>query len=247
MARVVLGARRRAGRPVEPVVEGAEADEEEQRRGDQRDEQDRRSASPSVSPPPDGDREAVERAGRPTTSAAQNSTPRTRNGAAADQPGCAQSSRHQPPSGHFDVTLARYFTSASSWAGWSVSLEVWRHDARLSSRCAITAFGSTIDCLMNAASLPLRTLSRSGPIGAGRAGVGERVAGAAARRRSVKIVLPSGRAAAAAARAAAAGGRRLPAGLRGQPLVEAGARESTCASERMTAWPRPHSSAQTTG
>ena len=34
--RVVLGARRAAGRPVEPVVERPEADKEEQRRGDQR-------------------------------------------------------------------------------------------------------------------------------------------------------------------------------------------------------------------
>ena len=41
VARVVLGPRRAPGRPVEPVVEGAEADEEEQRRGDQRDDQDR--------------------------------------------------------------------------------------------------------------------------------------------------------------------------------------------------------------
>ena len=37
---VVLGPRRPARCPVEPVVEGAEADEEEQRRGDQRDGQD---------------------------------------------------------------------------------------------------------------------------------------------------------------------------------------------------------------
>ena len=36
VARVVLRARRAAGRPVEPVVEGADADEEEQRRGEQR-------------------------------------------------------------------------------------------------------------------------------------------------------------------------------------------------------------------
>src|SRR6476620_8168473 len=97
--------------------------------------------------------------------------------------------------------------------------------------------GSSMDCWMNLASLPLRNLFRFGPmvpVAPASASVWqEEQAGLAV---LVKIVLPSGAAPPAAAWA------RLAASH-----LSNAAGETTWALWRMTACPSPHSSAHTTG
>src|SRR5919198_6423512 len=100
------------------------------------------------------------------------------------------------------------------------------------------AFGSTIDCLMNAGSLPLSTLSRSGPV--------VPVAPASAsvwqplQPLEVNSCLPLG-----------AGAAPPPAGTGLPPLLSLFSQavkacgETTCALARIVEWPSPHSSAQT--
>ena len=173
MARVVLGARRLAGRPVEPVVERAEADQEPQRRDQQREQQDRvlrlgrRARRPSNDrvavglPHDDDDRRAEQRA-----EDEEEHRPR--------ESGCAQSSRHQPPL----VTSERYFTSASSLAGAQRLLEVRRHDPVL---IAVGDLRARVDdrLLDERLVLALEHLVEVRADRAVRARVGERVAGAA--------------------------------------------------------------------
>src|SRR4051794_9154852 len=104
------------------------------------------------------------------------------------------------------------------------------------------AFGSTIDCLMKAASLPLRTLSRSGPtvpLAPASASVWH-----ALQPFEAKSVLPSCVALLPpppAADGVATGLLRLPS----QAVNLASG--STTADARIVAWPMPHSSAQTIG
>ncbi len=121
VAGVVLGTGRAARGPVEPVVEGAQADEEAERRGDERDGQHRLAVEQWVEP--------VQRA-QPDGSA------RTRTRCPAGGRGRRGTTRRCAASGtwtarpHF-VTLARYATSASSCAEDSSLGEVPGHDVPL--------------------------------------------------------------------------------------------------------------------
>jgi hypothetical protein len=101
--------------------------------------------------------------------------------------------------------------------------------------------GSSIDWRMNALSLPLRTLSRSGPVVPlvpASASVWQPPQPALV----VKICLASGFAVCPPPPAVAP-----PGWLCFLSHASKSARLTTCAVWRMTEWPRPHSSAQTTG
>ena len=141
--RVVLGPRRLARRPVEPVVERAQTDQEEERRREHRDQQDRVGV------------DEVRRRCRGRTSIRisqlrtnENTTPSSRNRKARARLGLRKRGDH----GYLWVTVDRYWTRALRSAGLIF----------LPKSCGMMPFwkpfstkapGSTIDCLMNAASL----------------------------------------------------------------------------------------------
>ena len=237
MARVVLGPRRLAGRPVEPVVERAEADQEPQRRDQQREQQD-----PVLGLRDDlavgEDREAVRLADADDDRGAENHAEDEEGEPRAGYPVASVRRPSQPPF----VTSERYFTSASIWAGWSVCAEVRRHDVRL------VTIGDhrvrIVDRLLDERLvLAFEHLVEVRPDGAGRARVRERVAGRAVRRRrrEERLSRPTARGRC----------RRRPRARGVRRACARGRRKSfwltTCTVARITACPRPQSSAQTIG